>query len=385
MIEIINDSEMEKIEIDDQKFYTFDITNKKNYSKEIIITPHFRENYGNIGFMKLKLYCEKNNIKVTSFGLLNQLPLFSIFSDAVILHDKPRALANIYQGPSVAGANLRNMKYFIDLYGAQYENIAYMKCGEYVDLMNGGPKAPDPTRCPLLTKACGLKDEEVIERFYEQPVYLRQSTIDFFDKLELPEDIIMCEIKADRNGASQASKIFINWIEENRQNIKLPLMGIYNDDQKKLVEKCDNHYIGVQILASLKKNWFFMCYGGSSNLFSLLPTKTLLLYDHWLNSNLSTERVVKGIYNKRYGVNTIPIFPRRVRYVKKILDENINEINNFLDYVSAVPTFSGEAVDLSMHGRETKDRGEYWPQRPKREAGQKAIHDDGLDFNLVSG
>lgn len=319
-----------------KKFAIIDLNPEKKYAREIIISPHHRENYGNTGFLKLKAYCDLYDIKLTSFGLLNQLPVFSVFSDKVILQDDDHALNNLYHGASTAGAD----KSFIPLLSeAQYVEV-YTPFTQYVAIMNCTHEVQDR---PFMTAAAKkISDEETAQLFADTPVAIRQSSLELFDSMTLPSNVIICEFKP-----SQGPKLrpgddpnpIVNWVKKRSKYLALPVIGLDREFQKNLLQQVKSHYMSIQILGSIFNNWNYMCYGGSSNLMCILPPmKVLTLFDFWINTNDSTKNTIQRMSEIRYGDigRKVPVFPYPVTKLRKQMDESINSINEAIRTMSSL-------------------------------------------------
>lgn len=308
-----------------KNFSIIDFNPDKKFDHEIVVTPHYMENYGNVIFWKLKLFCEKNNIKLTSFGLLNQLPVFSIFSDKMILQNRAN-LGQIYQGPSMVGAE----KDFINLLtNAEYSEVRTM-WKNHILVMNP-PK--NSRKYKMLQKsmpyyvaaAKEISDEQVAERFSNLNVFIRESSLKLFHKLKIPKNLIVCEFKTCLLGQQKVHLYPVHkWIVENKDKFIYPLVGINRNFQKKMLSGCGNHYMSIQILASLLNNWQFMCQGGSANLMSILPVKSLLFNEQWINPSASVRNILRMIYRNRLGAigETIPTIcpiPEIEKNPKKLL------------------------------------------------------------------
>jgi hypothetical protein len=61
--------------------------------------------------------------------------------------------------------------------------------------------------------------------------------------------------------------------------------------------------MAVTMLLSLTRNWMWICHGGSCNIFSFLPIKTLLLSNILVHKNLS-----KKMSDERFGESVFPMF-----------------------------------------------------------------------------
>lgn len=329
------------LRVDQQRvrFSILELNPEKQYDKEIIITPHHRENYGNVNFWKLKIYCDRHRIKLTSFGTLNQLPVFSTFSDKVILQNNFN-LTQLYTPVSLAGANKAFIKH---LSSAEYAEVK-IRWKQYNVLMNPGPR-PRPgwfainRIVPYLGSAIReVTNEEVVKHFWNPTVWIRESTYEKYKELAaegLPRDIVCAEFK----GSTAETE---SWVSK----LCYPMMGMDRSFQKDLLKKCSNHFMGVQIFASMYSNWFFACRGGSSNLMIILPTKTILLDDDWISPNANVRAIARGIYSMRYpGIgDRVPLIcPHRVN---ERLDSVLNEVNHAMEQM-AKETYETISVKVS--------------------------------------
>ena len=128
-----------------------------------------------------------------------------------------------------------------------------------------------------------IPDDEVIARFKHRKIYILRSAYDKFLSLNLPTDRVVCEIKDG------------NPLRKSISEMNLPMaIGVdYSYQRGLLTEGGPNNYMTIQILASKYLNWQFLCAGGSSNLFSVIPAKTIYLHDQTLNKSVAA--IVKGL------------------------------------------------------------------------------------------
>lgn len=265
------------------------VINPGEYTKEIIIAPHYCETYLSYQLLRLWMYCQNNRIKIISVGTMNQLPLFGMFSDEVIL--QPSNLNTLFTPESSFGGTITHLKsipQFRDVYTRFDEN-----------------KASES----ILT-------EDVVRAFMEPKVYLRKSTVDLFQKLELPQNAICCEIK----------KHFYPKLYSLLEKHKL--IGLDKTWQKTMAGNIGDHFMGIQILACVKKGWRFIAAGGSVNLFSIIPIHTALALETQFDFGFEHQEIFKKLSYHRYG--TIPqtiSFPHRIFISRKMEDDDscINE------------------------------------------------------------
>lgn len=261
------------------------LANKKT-TDYLYITPHSSENYENIGLVKLKIYCNDHNIKVIAFGHKNQLPLLSMIADEIHLVDYPEYYAGIYGG-----------KYGLTSW-KHPEQISPNKVKIKSNLVTHINDTDKDSRIQAINDV----DEARIKTFLANPhVYIRKESFDLFnrEKDSLPRDIVMCEIKK----CDYRDKL------RNESNF----LGLDYTFQQSLVNRFKYHYMTLQILASFYLDWFYICIGGSANLFSLLPIKCLMMGDSCLENSYP---MLEAIYNG---------LPKLVYKYKN--NESVEEIN----------------------------------------------------------
>jgi hypothetical protein len=268
-----------------------------DFKKSIVISPFHRECEVNTELFKLRLYAEKNNLKVISFGSPNFFPLYSLFSDEVVLCDSYQPM--FYQGDTHNGICLNKVSdKFWD-----------------IDHNNKLRKMVDKS----------ISNDEVVDRFWNWEIYIRESTYQAFQKLELEENLLVAEIKATCNKIRSVL---------HSLNIK----GADHLLQKKMISRVGtNNYLGCQILASQLKNWTYIVAGGACNLFSILPIKVLYHAERRLRPN--SRDIIRKISMKRYGDygDTIPILIQKnlckgqvekEKYIKNNILENLEFIQD---------------------------------------------------------
>jgi hypothetical protein len=283
----------------------------ETYPERYIIAPHSGENRNSLELLKFKLWAEKQRRGITCLGCLNQVPLFSQFCNRMVLRDKPDCLNESY--------TCHLSDYHID------RTVPKGERGWWMDIDIKPENAWDIKTIPpfhrMLTE--NVADEKVLERYTEPVVWIRRETWELFKKLKLPKDIFMCEIKP----ASDGGKIR-EILDHNRDMFKLPLKGVTWEDQRELLNATGHqHYMGVQLLASLYNNWNFICYGGSSNLFSLLPVRVV----HLSSSHMGPQRpLIRALSIARWGElgKNVPTFGQPI-----------------LDQVSDFAYYANEFVD----------------------------------------
>lgn len=262
-IHIVEDKYIERVI--DRNFivptFKFRLPVRKAKAKETIrIAPHCGENWATVDLLRFKLYCELNKIKVIAYGNLNQLPFLSIIADELML-DKAPGLDRLYTGMSING----NRRYKADNLKNYVETHAF--------------------ESDFVKKAIeNISDDEVVDRFANYDVFIRKSTFDLFKYLNLPRDLVIAETKWGGDTVLE----------------KFPsVIGIDKVFQSDLIQRVDNHYMGMQILGSQLLNWVYFSSGGSGNLFCIIPIKYLTYFD--VLATESTARLVRLMSIKRYG------------------------------------------------------------------------------------
>jgi hypothetical protein len=242
------------------------------FPKYITVTPHMEENWQNLELLKLKVYCEKNNIGIIGYGRTNQFPFLSIFSDKVILNTS-------CQNPTWYRGHFTSNK----VVPLKFKNICDLKLALRI------------TR--------NIKPEEVVDRFANWEIYIREESYNKFLEIKdvLPKNIIVCEIKS-------GVKLARNFIENKKtENV----FGVDYSFQKELTQQTGvDNYMSIQLLSSLFLNWQYLCIGGSANLFCMMPIKTLFLCDQAIGG-IWKYRILEGMYSRRY--RQVPIIGPNLR------------------------------------------------------------------------
>ncbi len=94
-LRIVPDDQLKQIE----GAYVFDVAPQASYCDRVVYMPHAGENFGNVGFLKLKILCQRNGIHLTTFGHLNQFTEMAILGDSVIAQPGDNLLDRLYCDP----------------------------------------------------------------------------------------------------------------------------------------------------------------------------------------------------------------------------------------------------------------------------------------------
>lgn len=222
-------------------------------ANQYAIAPFTPEHYNDVDLVAHKIIADQNQTKIVAIHSINYLPVLSKISH--------QALMSNYHG-------LQNAYEFS------------------TSIINNENPLQIPTK-DIQHKDAFTQDvknvsiETITQKIHDTPTYIRQSTLDLFDKLnkqgKIPHNIIACEIKYSFDEPRKLLQTFPTIAN-------MPLFGLDYSWQKELIQLTGNHYMGIQILGSLLANWYYICLGGSARLFSLLPTKNLHLWAYDLGN-----------------------------------------------------------------------------------------------------
>jgi len=236
-----------------------------DYHECLVISPSYHENYLNTQLLKLKIWADRNGIKLISYGCFNHFPFYSIFSHEVILqppHKKP----NWYKGDSF-NRIVRPNRDEIKQLGGKWVNEKQFKVER-------------------------ISDEDVVSHFANKRVSIRQSTVDAYERCKknglIPNDLLIAEVKAT---AIKLRKF-------------LGTQGVVGHNfalQESILEITGyNNYMGCQILTSHLNNWIYIACGGVGNLFSVIPMRVIYFSEFNLR-RYSASNIIRQLAIKRYG------------------------------------------------------------------------------------
>lgn len=297
--------------------------NNKSYRHEVYITPHYDENFINTDILKFRIFCDQYNIKITSFGSKNQFPFFSIFSDEVFLAENDQ------------------QTWYNNQWSRNYNDVTRIKKSpKYLDIEKKEMQSFFRRVIP---------DSAVVDRFTSRRVHILKSTYDIFEQLvaeqKLTYDQVICESKV-------GSTFFRDVVRRQRF---LRVAGIDQDLQMKMVEwTTPNHYMGCQILCSNMLNWRYLCCGGCSNLFSVIPMRSLCLAEQLLNE--STMNILRSMSIRRYGkigrhMPLLSSFKYNTQWIADEINKKMHLVKKFSDILSCekkpiFPTFDTSCKEL---------------------------------------
>lgn len=247
--------------------------NPSSFSGDFVISPHRSENTNNTDLLRLRLYCRDRNLKLISYGSLNQLPFLSIFSDEVWLENNSK-LEMIYRTGSKCDT-FNGIIGDLNKYFKKVKNVETFS-KNWWDL-----------------KIHDIKRERIVDEFASMRIYIRQSSYSLFNKLledgTIPKNHLWLEVKF-------ATNFSYNFLK-NGCAFNSPMVGLNKLFQRKLLKVTKNHYMTIQLLSSLIRSNFFVCQAGSANLFSVVPVVSIMLHEWWLYDLALCRKMAI----KRYG------------------------------------------------------------------------------------
>lgn len=320
-IKVINDENLKKINLYgvDHFYYEF---NEDKFENHIILMMNINEHWNNLELLKFYLWCKKHKIRVVTYGHLNELPLLSLFSDAVILFPSQKE-SHLYSGGSVysyddellsriilqeingPGAlsflDLRRWEINPDLLDkferSHFEGayVPWVLTGHVIGLSKGYQNnAIKPYHILLDIAMRDISDEEVVDHFSFPAICVRSSSLEIWDKikndnffeLEFPKNCVMCEVKQQD---SCGGKHLLGILHESTKNHPLKFVSDWEKKQKMLELVGQDNYMDIQVIGSFLNNWMWISYGGSAHIFSLLPLKVLSLSDQGVFYDLARK------------------------------------------------------------------------------------------------
>lgn len=246
-----------------QKNYYRLVINNKKTQKCITINPFRVEHYNDIDLFNIKIYCDIHNIKLKILSTMNYLPVNSQYADELIIIENKEHLSDIYESDDKFSNLQANV---FDKNWPNFLETDFYQVDE--NILNRKPR--DVTG--LIEKIYNeITIDQLNEFIKNKTVFIRKSTFDIFKSniKDLPKNIVLAEIK----------NVFACLIEKlkNQNIIKMPIVGLDYEFQKETIRKVGHHYMGFQILGSIYLNWNIIAAGGSARLFSMLPTRNILL------------------------------------------------------------------------------------------------------------
>ena len=256
----------------------FIVNRDVSYEEEILVAPNHKENFLGVVLLEFREECISQKKKIISYGRANYFTFHALFADEVLIGggQKPSWYLDDYTGNNTEMGPLKDRENFIDLNKS------------------------------LKKKVYNYSDNYIANKYWNKPIYIRESSWEIFQKLkeDCPKDVIMCEVKAPGKYMKSLDKVV-------DRLLKLQVVGLAGTFQKGLLEKIGHdNFLEFQILASWFLNWVFVAIGGSANLFSLIPVKSILLADEYILEEWGMT--IRQLAKKRYG-DIGDVFPVVVR------------------------------------------------------------------------
>ena len=305
-----------------QKKYHRLIINNKKTQKCITINPFSIEHYNDIDLFNIKIYCDIHNIKLRVLSTMNYLPVNSQYADELVLIENQHHLQDVYNLEdefSNLGSNVfdKNWPNFLETNFYQVDkNRLNRECRDDTGLIKQIYKE--------------ISINQLNDFIENKTVLIRKSTFEKFRKnmYMLPKNIILAEIK----------NIFCNLKEKlkNQNIIKMQIVGLDCEFQKELIKNTGHHYMGFQILGSIYLNWNIIAAGGSARLFSMLPTKNLILIAKDLYGNDPKIRPTKVKWIKK---ENFPWIGNQIADKWSLSDSDLREIDQMLDYLHPMHSY----------------------------------------------
>lgn len=306
-------------------FFRLVINNKKNPKREVVISPYSVEFYASTDVLYIKPYCDKHNIKVTGICKYNFIPAFSLFCDEIIAYKKPVGNTCHWYDSHVSNNDSRM-------------RLWSHPDWEYTDERQLHPKIidnwPFPKKPWLIESA--LKEtniEEIIEYMTNSPIHIPEDTFQCYKQAEgeLQKDQVLCEGGNKFAYIGNAARSFIPEIPEITKERPMGTL------QKQLLQKNKdryNHYLGMQILASLFNNWRYIAAGGCANLLGYMPIKSPCMAERLLCSR--RQKIIHGIRNIWWGEigKELPIIIQNMKLAASQIHDNKDLIFSGLKLLS---------------------------------------------------
>lgn len=304
----------------DHYYYEF---NQDKFSSQIVVCVNVLEHFNNIELLKLSIWCKRKGIRIVAYGNLNEFPLFGIFADAAIL--LPTNENSIYEGSTTyqcksevldqitseslyfpARVSFLNQRHWeINGIGQVLDSSGeFIGCHVINVCRSNYDQSTKPVHFLLDIASREVSDEEVVDIFSFPRIHIRKSSLEIYESLKKEGEIganwVIGEIKrGDSCGGEHLKSI----LESKTKGYELEFI-LDIDTLDRLQKKCSSNYMEVQVLSSFLSNWMWICYGGSSNIFSFFPVKVLSLSDSMCLPDLCRKLSVA-----RFGDYLGGIFP----------------------------------------------------------------------------
>jgi len=380
-LRLICDNELQRLVDDEGNVTNRIVLNDNSQTKIIKISPWHPEHYSSIILYKVKIWAEKNNVKVIAEANANYLPAISQIADEIYLQEfkenryyvdadckscgsfvKLKSLFyckhcnNVFDYPECPVHNKKCRDFlvgfctkccmFVDRnsFSLGATSNCVRKCvffkdapGRFEDVrvdytnpaLLGEDKIHRRGKSNFLNVvASQVSDQEVIERFANPEVCILESAYQKFLGLkdQLKSNVIMLHTKSVRYSMSDLLK----------DDIILPVVDM--DYQREVMNLAGSDYMTFQLLGSIFLNWFFICQRGASNILCMLPINNLILWDV---VSYPYSNILRGLSVSRFGEisRNVPVLDdcyvldgKRVELYKYIIWHK-ESINSFIRHV----------------------------------------------------
>lgn len=267
----------------DHLYYQF---NKKEYAREVLLFLNLHEHYNNLELLKFALMCKRYSTKITVYTNINEFPLVSTFADAAILY--PGKTDEVYR-------HITRYEHDRKIVGKLFDQFVSSPHGLHDAI---GLSRTQKENWPLLLEIAEdqISDEEVVEKFSFPEIHIRESAYIKYKQIknQLKENAIVCEVKVSEQKplGYDTGENFLSSLERNTKDFALEIIKDKSENAW-LANICGHDYMGVQIICSFLKNWMWICYGGSCNIFPFFPVKILSMTDQTICESLTRKMSIE--------------------------------------------------------------------------------------------
>lgn len=264
----------------------FDFTGRGDLP-EVLVTMHQFENFNNIEVLKFALMCRRKGVRITAYGMLNQLPLFGIFADSAILQVNPSWSKNVY--PRDGDDHSTTYETF-DLFGELADDF------DMAFNLSRPPGPPESWPSFLREPEYEITDQEVAREFLCPDLFVREQALEAYRGMAkdgfIGRDTIMCEVKIN---SACGGRHLLDIFRKKTEGYEIP---VCHDQgyRRELCRRSGMDLMSVQALSSLDSNWMWISYGGASNILPFFPIKILSLSDAYVRPELT-----RALFSGRYG------------------------------------------------------------------------------------
>lgn len=239
--------------------------------------PNHGEHYGNMEWVKLKIHCDRNDIKLIIYGIANYLPFYSLLSDHIILQHSPQSMARLFCSGSVVGANSEFLGIIAP--NAEFQDIR-------INRKIIAKDRRDRVQGKLMVEALkSVSNEDVAQYLLKRIVCVREASCDKFCEIRnlLPRKTLLIHARSYKDDTLRRHEAMAVYIS---QNSVVPTTTKHeSDDQQHYakryhewwVQLAGEHYLTTQIFAASENKCFHVGIGGAANLFCMLPVNSVFL------------------------------------------------------------------------------------------------------------